>query len=65
MISLSDAINTVDLNKYYAILNDYAKNLIDYKKSKFVDRNFYYNSGNNPKFLNISEIKNLISSELK
>lgn len=65
MISLSDAINTVDLNKYYAILNDYAKNLINYKKSKFVDRNFYYNSGNNPKFLNISEIKNLISSELK
>lgn len=65
MISLSDAINTVNLNKYYAILNDYAKNLINYKKSKFVDRNFYYNSANNPNFLNISEIKNLIASELK
>ena len=44
MISFSDAMNTVDLKNYYAILNDYAKKLKFYKKSKYVNKNFYYNS---------------------
>ena len=64
MISFSDAMNTVDLKNYYAILNDYAKKLKFYKKSKYVNKNFYYNSGNNPDFLKIQELKKLISNEL-
>ena len=64
MISFSDAMNTVDLKNYYAILNDYAKKLKFYKNSKYVNKNFYYNSGNNPDFLKIQELKNLILNEL-
>ena len=64
MISFSDAMNTVDLKNYYAILNDYAKKLKFYKNSKYVNKNFYYNSGNNPDFLKIQELKKLISNEL-
>ncbi len=64
MISSSDAINTIDLNDYYAILNDYAKKLKFYKNSKYVNKNFYYNSGNNPEFLKINHLKKLIENEL-
>ena len=65
MISISEAINTVDLGKYYAILNELAKNTKKYKKAKLVDKNFYYNSGKNTDFLSINSLKNIIKSELK
>ena len=64
MISISEAINTVDLGKYYAILNEFAKNTKKYKKANFVPKDFQYNSGKNPDFLSISSLKEVIKSEL-
>ena len=65
MISISESINTIDLGKYFAILNEFAKESAKYKKSKFVKKNFYYNSGENSEFLNISDLRKIIKSELK
>lgn len=64
MISSSDAINTIDLKDYYAILNDYSKKIKKYKNSKYVKENFFYNSKNNPNFLNLYQLKKLIKTEL-
>jgi UDP-N-acetylglucosamine 4,6-dehydratase/5-epimerase len=64
MISISESINTVDLGKYYAILNEFAKESKKYKNSKFVKKNFCYNSGKNPEFLNVVDLKKIIKSEL-
>ena len=64
MISLSDALNTVDLKNYYAILSDYSKKLKKYKHSKYVNKKFYYNSGDNPDFLTVNELKKFITYEL-
>ena len=68
MITSSDSFNTIDLGKYYAILNtsggrsteSYAK----MKLAKKVAAGFYYNSGENPQFLTISEIQSLIKKHL-
>ena len=65
MISINEAINTVELNGYYAILNGYSKLKPKYKKIKYVKKGFYYNSGENSNFLNIKELQKLIKSELK
>ena len=64
MISLNESINTIDLGNYYAILNEFSKKNLAYKKSKFVKKNFYYNSGENPEFLKVSDLKKIIKSEL-
>ena len=64
MISLSDAINTIDLKDYYAILNDYSKTRKKYRNSKYVKKDFYYNSSNNSNFLNLHQLKKLIKTEL-
>ena len=64
MITTSDSFTTVDLGKYYAILNtgrghtvaEYLKK----KKGKKLKEGFFYNSGQNKKFLNVSEIRDLI-----
>ena len=60
MISVNDSINTVDLGKCYAILND--SNFNFYKNCKFVKENFNYRSDTNQSFLNILELKKIISS---
>jgi UDP-N-acetylglucosamine 4,6-dehydratase len=68
MITVSDSLNTVDLGKYYAILpssgefdrDDYLKS----KKGKSVPTGFSYNSGTNPDFLSIEELRNLIHENL-
>ncbi len=65
MISMPDAINTIDLGKYYAILpSRYSlnKNLIEknWGKFKFLEKDFTYNSQNNPDFLDIDQIRSLI-----
>ena len=65
MISISEAINTVDLGKYYAILNEFAKDSKKYNKSKFVKKNFHYNSFDNPNYLTQNDLKKIIKSELK
>ncbi|MDA7810733.1 UDP-N-acetylglucosamine 4,6-dehydratase (inverting) [Candidatus Pelagibacter sp.] len=65
MISINEAINTVELKEYYAILNGYSKLKPKYKKIKYVKNGFYYNSNKNSNFLNIKELQKLIKSELK
>jgi UDP-N-acetylglucosamine 4,6-dehydratase (inverting) len=63
LITLSDSISTYDFGKYYAILNNYSEiNIKNYnlKNIKRVSDNFFYNSGSNSDYLNISDLqKNL------
>jgi len=68
MITESDSINTVDLGKYYAILpvgGEYT--LQSYCKSMNavpVEAGFRYDSGSNPDFLSVDQLRQLISSQL-
>ena len=66
LLGAADAINTIDIGKYYItlptikdkkILGYYNK--FNYKKLK---SDFSYNSGNNKKFLSVSELKKIISN---
>lgn len=64
MITASDSYNTVDLGKYYAILPMSAK----YSRESYCERygasavepGFAYNSGTNPDFLSVEQIRDLI-----
>ena len=64
MITVSDSYNTFDIGKYYIILDNInLKNLSRYSKTykiKKVYKNFSYNSLNNPSFLTVKEIINLV-----
>ena len=74
LISSNEAVNTVDIGKYYVILSpslDYSNKSLSrslYKKylkknnAKKVKKDFEYNSGKNPKFLNVNEIRNLLKT---
>jgi len=64
MISINEAINTVDLKEYYAILNEQCKLNPKYKGAKYVKKNFDYNSGENPEFLSVNQLRKIIKSEL-
>ncbi len=68
MITSSDSFNTIDLGNYYAILPSDEKLRQKYKNMGIpfssVPDGFSYNSGSNPKFLNINEIRNLIIENL-
>jgi UDP-N-acetylglucosamine 4,6-dehydratase len=68
MITTSDSFNTVDLGKYYAILNTGAGHSVEEylkkKKGVRVKKGFCYNSGQNSKFLSVQEIRNLIKKNL-
>ena len=65
LISTYDAIKTVDLKKYYAILGNLTeKEIISYikkTKGRRVEKNFVYNSFNNPRYLSMSDL----STEIK
>ena len=65
LISTYDAIKTVDLKKYYAILGNFTeKEIISYikkTKGRRVEKNFVYNSFNNPRYLSMSDL----SAEIK
>lgn len=67
MISATDSLNTVDLGNYYAILppdNESIKKLyIDDRSAKPVEKGFSYNSGTNPHFLSLDELKDLFKQE--
>ena len=67
MITSSDSQNTVDLGNYYAILPaDDAKMREEYcqaTKAVPVPEGFSYSSGNNPHFLSVQELRQLIASE--
>jgi UDP-N-acetylglucosamine 4,6-dehydratase len=64
MITDSDSYNTVDLGEYYAILpsagNYCVESYIPKKGGKPVEPGFAYNSGTNPEFLSVEEIRELI-----
>ena len=64
MISIYDSRNTIDLNKFYAIVPDYLIKKYERKKFKLVDRNFFYNSEVNKDFLNIEDLKKIIKKFL-
>jgi UDP-N-acetylglucosamine 4,6-dehydratase (inverting) len=63
MITPSDSPNTVDLGQYYAILPAGGNNVAKYlaqRKASSVDTEFSYNSGTNPDFLSVAQIRKLI-----
>ena len=68
MITASDSSNTVDLGNYYAIvsssmqmkLSEYIRKLKAYK----VPDGFAYESGSNPVFLNVEQIRTLIKAHI-
>ena len=71
MISTSEALNTVEFNNYFAILPNshfigwnMKKYLKFYKNGKRCKDNFNYNSEWNNEFLTVSEIKNLLKSNI-
>lgn len=64
MITSSDSTHTVDLGKYYAILPMGGQYTIDQycetNKAKMVPVGFSYNSGSNPDFLSVDQLRDLI-----
>jgi UDP-N-acetylglucosamine 4,6-dehydratase len=66
MITISDSINTLDLGKYFALLpSDNSPEASFYKKNfnaKPVAKDFSYDSGTNPDFLSVLQLRELISA---
>ena len=66
LLGVADSINTIDIGKYYITLQTVKdkKILRHYKKFKYkkLKSDFSYNSGNNKKFLTVSELKKIVSS---
>lgn len=64
MITSSDSPSTIDLGNYYAILGAGLQNNIskylDELKAKSVPMGFAYDSGTNPEFLSVEQIRTLI-----
>jgi len=62
MITDSDSYNTIEFNKYYAILSSDAKKekYINHYNAKLVEPGFKYNSGTNSKWIDIEEMRDLI-----
>jgi FlaA1/EpsC-like NDP-sugar epimerase len=65
MITASDSLNTVDLGPYYAILpsasDHFPEDYAEKRGGSRVEAGFAYNSGTNPHFLTVEEIRGLIS----
>tara|TARA_B100000767_G_scaffold5260_1_gene4977 strand:+ start:1546 stop:2562 length:1017 start_codon:yes stop_codon:yes gene_type:complete len=64
MITISDALNTYDIGKYYVILPQHTifnrKKFIEHFKARLVDPNFSYNSGDNEDWETIESLRNLV-----
>jgi len=64
MVTSSDSFNTVDLGEYYAILPSAGKHKVESYVEAFggeaLEPGFAYNSGSNPDFLTVEEIRDLI-----
>lgn len=64
MITASDSLNTVDLGPYYAILPTTTDHLredyLEAREGERVTPGFAYNSGTNPDFLSVEELRGLI-----
>lgn len=65
MITASDSLNTVDLGPYYAILpsaaDHFPEDYLEKRGGNRVEPGFAYNSGTNPHFLTVEELRGLIS----
>jgi UDP-N-acetylglucosamine 4,6-dehydratase (inverting) len=65
MITASDSFNTVDLGPYYAILptaaDHFPEDYLEKRGGSRVDPGFAYNSGTNPHFLTVEELRELVS----
>lgn len=68
MITESDSFNTVDLGKYFAILPSAGNHSVDSyciaHGGKLVPPGYAYNSGSNPDFLSIDQLRELITEQL-
>ncbi|MCI5135659.1 MAG: UDP-N-acetylglucosamine 4,6-dehydratase (inverting) [Candidatus Electrothrix sp. AW2] len=68
MITTSDSFNTVDLGKYFAILpttgRHSAQHYCDHNGCKLVTPGFAYNSGTNPDFLTVEQLRELIRQDV-
>ena len=68
MITVSDAINTYDIGKYYVILPQ--KTVFDRKKfikhfnAKLVEPNFSYNSGDNKEWETVDSLRELVKKHV-
>ena len=64
MITVSDAVNTFDIGKYYVILPQKTifdrDKFIKHFKGKLVDPNFSYNSGDNDKWETVDSLRELV-----
>ena len=64
MITFSDSPHTVDFGNYFAIFAPVDKHIVDNyllkNNAQHVPEGFNYSSGNNDKFLNVDEIRDLI-----
>jgi UDP-N-acetylglucosamine 4,6-dehydratase len=64
MITASDSFSTVDLGPYYAILPSDGITLAAYRAAGIpvpaVPQGFAYNSGTNPDFLSVEQLRSLI-----
>jgi UDP-N-acetylglucosamine 4,6-dehydratase (inverting) len=64
MITASDSFSTVDLGPYYSILPSDGLTLSEHQKTgtpfRPVPQGFAYNSGTNPEFLSVEQLRNLI-----
>ena len=72
MITKTDALNTVEFDKYYVILPYKAKSYLEKfrlesndKPGKKVEYGFSYSSGKNKRFLSVDELEDLIKKILK
>jgi UDP-N-acetylglucosamine 4,6-dehydratase len=68
MITASDSFNTVDLGRYFAILPSAGQYSIESYCEEWraapVEPGFSYNSGSNPHFLTVEELRALIAKEV-
>ena len=68
MITASDSFSTVDLGPYYAILPSDGLTLAAYQRSGIplqpVPQGFAYNSGSNPEFLSVEQLRTLIREHI-
>lgn len=67
MITPSDSPNTIDLGAYYAILPAGSGTIERYRQQRaanHVDPEFAYNSGTNPDFLTVEQIRALIRTHI-
>ena len=68
MITSSDSLNTVDLGHYYAILPSAGGHSVESycaaSRGKSVPFGFSYNSGGNPEFLTVEQLRKLIAAHV-